>query len=439
MPTPNPRLAVESGTPVRTRPWPAWPRADAGTEAIIREVLHSGRWAISGQHNGSELYERRFARAFAEFNGVPFCVPVANGSAALIVALRAVGVGYGDEVVVPGLTWVSCAASVLALGAVPVFVDVEPETLALSAEATRAAVTPRTAAILVVHPYCTLADLDAFVALSAELDVPLIEDCSQAHGAAWRGRRVGGYGAVGIFSMQESKTLTCGEGGAAVTNDERIYDLMAQLRADGRRYRRSALEVGRPELEEVGDVQGTNFCLSELQAAILLDRLQHLPAEMERREANAAYLGARLAELGGIAPLERPSAATAVGYWRFTARLDFEHFGGWGIDRVSSALTAELGIHVKPVDPPIVDSKLYTPLRSPLGKAPVELRRRLEQPTWDVPVARAAHASCIRIPHRMLLAERTDMDDVVAAFAKVQAAACDAGEGAVAIASEGRR
>jgi dTDP-4-amino-4,6-dideoxygalactose transaminase len=411
------QLALYGGPPVHRRRWPLWPRADAGTEQAVREVLYSGRWAISGQHNGTETFEHRFSRAFADFNGVRFCVPTSSGSAALAIALRALGVGYGDEVLVPGLTWVGCAASVLAVGGVPVFVDVLPGTLAISPTAASASITDRTAAMLVVHPYCTLADLDAFVALSDTTGVALLEDCSQAHGAVWRDRRVGTYGAIGVFSMQESKVLTCGEGGAAITDDEGYCDLMEQLRADGRRYRK-APEVGLPDLEEVGAIQGHNFCLSEIHAAILLDRLGHLDEELALRGQRAAYLRTQLEGVAGVTPLDAPEPARLLSYWRFTIRLDLQEFGGWDVSQISAALSAELGIQVKPVDPPIVNSPLYKPLLSSIASVP--LRRRLDPARFDVPGAREAHETCVRIPHRVLLAGCEDMDEIAAAFEKIR-------------------
>jgi L-glutamine:scyllo-inosose aminotransferase/L-glutamine:2-deoxy-scyllo-inosose/3-amino-2,3-dideoxy-scyllo-inosose aminotransferase len=112
-------LAILGGSPVRSRPWPSWPRADEKTEEVLRDVLHSGRWAISGPYRGRKSYERRFAEAFAEFNGVQYAVPTTSGTASLTLALLALGVGPGDEVLTPGLTWVACASSVFCVGATP--------------------------------------------------------------------------------------------------------------------------------------------------------------------------------------------------------------------------------------------------------------------------------------------------------------------------------
>lgn len=142
--------------------------------------------------------------------------------------------GAGDEVIVPGLTWVANASAVVRANAVPVLVDIDPETLCLSVEATRRALSSRTRAVCVVHLYSSMADMDGYRALAAEAGVPLVEDCAQAHGAAWRDARAGTLGTVGVFSMQQTKVLTAGEGGAVITASAELARRLEQLHADGR-------------------------------------------------------------------------------------------------------------------------------------------------------------------------------------------------------------
>jgi len=145
---PNRELwAIHGGIPIRRKSWPRWPQADERTEQALRDVLYSGRWTFSGFYHGRECYEKKFARAFADYNGSRFCVPVANGTSALMTALQALGIGAGDEVLVPAVTWVACASAVIAVGAVPILVDVEPKTLCMSVLAAKKALTPKTAAI----------------------------------------------------------------------------------------------------------------------------------------------------------------------------------------------------------------------------------------------------------------------------------------------------
>lgn len=413
-------LAILGGRPVRRRPWPKWPRADANTERLLLEVLHSERWAISGMYNGRKLYERRFAEAFAAYHDVPFCVPTVNGSAALTMALEALDVGHGDEVLVPGSTWVACASSVLRVGAVPVLVDVEPDTLCLSVDAARRAVSPRTACIMLVHIACTVADLDAFIVLAEETGIPILEDCSQAHGAVWQGQRVGTFGKIGAFSMQDAKVLTCGEGGAAITSDPQLYDRMQQLRADGRRYSSTPPPIGDIELEKVGTLQGYNWCLSEFHAAILLDRLAHLDEENRIREQNGEHLRALLADIGGVTPLLRHSAIDALTYYKFCVRLDPDAFGNVNIESVRRALSTELGISLTRVGAPLNNNVLYNPQSSPRVRFTDAMAKRLDPRRFDLPVAFQAHQECLKLHHRVLLANKEDMEEIAAAFVKVK-------------------
>lgn len=411
----NSTLAVLGGDPVRSRSWPKWPKAAQAEYDVLGDVLESGRWALSGSYKGTVCYERKFARDFAGFHGVPYCTPVSSGTAALTVALQAVGVGQGDEVLVPGLTWVACASVVANLGAVPVLVDVKPRTLAMDPELARAACTDRTAAILLVHLFCTLADLDAFTALSRDLGIPVIEDCSQAHGARWRDKPVGTFGAAGCFSMQQSKLLTSGEGGAAITSDARLYDLMEQLRCDGRRFV-SNPQVGRLELEEVGTVHGRNLCLSEFQAALLVTGLRRLEAENKVREKRARELESLLEDVDGVSPLPRDPRVTARTFYNYVLRLDLEAFGGVSVDVISRALTAELQTTVNPVYVPLHRHRLLRSAGlSASGSAAAD--HAAGNPLAE---AEDARRTCLTLPHPVLLGEEADMADIMVALLKVQ-------------------
>lgn len=413
-------LAALGGAPVRQKSWPRWPRADAGTERALLEVLHSGRWAISGPYLGSPCAERRFAAAFAEFNGVAHCVPTTSGTASLTLALLALGIGPGDEVLTPGLTWVACASSVFCVGANPVLVDIELSTLAMSLEAARAALTDRTRAIMLVHPFCRLADIDGFVELAKERRIPLIEDCSQAHGARWRGRRVGSFGEIGCFSMQQSKVLTAGEGGAAITNDSQLYERMEQLRSDGRLFSTSP-RMGRLELVEVGDVQGQNFCLSEFQAAILLDRLGHLDEENRTRADRADTLSRLIAPIDGVQLLPSQPGSTST-YYNVVFDIDTEAFGGSSIDSIALALSDELDVIAHPIYQPLNRHVLYNPLRSSRAPRNCQAVQELDPERFHLPKAVEARQRFLTLPNFVLLDSRDGISDIPAAFAKLKGA-----------------
>jgi dTDP-4-amino-4,6-dideoxygalactose transaminase len=412
-------LAIFGGPPVRRRPWPRWPVADARTEQLMLEVLKSERWAISGPYTGQACYERRFAAAFAAYNGRRYCVPTANGTAALTVALLALGVGPGDEVLVPGLTWVACASAVFCLGAVPVLVDIDPDNLAMALEPAKEAITARTAAILLVHPYCRFADIDGFVALSKQHDIPMIEDCSHAHGACWRGRRAGSFGTIGCFSMQQTKVLTSGEGGAAITDDVALYDRMEQLRSDGRRFTAKP-RIGFLELEDCGQVMGQNHCLSEFQAAILYDRLGHVDSENERRAESAGALLQLLQAVEGVYGLPAQEKATCHTYYRFVVRIDQESFCGCSAGIIARALSMELGIHVSQVGEALNHHCLYRPLTSPRAVRSDEERTKLDPSRFSLPVAESVHLRHLTLPHHMLLSGEDGIRDIVLAFEKIR-------------------
>ena len=415
------KLAIMGGNPVRKKPWPIWPRADENTEKYLKDVLYSGRWAISGCYTGKKPYERQFAESFAKFHNVPYCVPTANGSSALKIALEALDVGYRKEVLVPGLTWVACASSVLAVGAIPILVDIDPDSLCMSLEAAKRAITKNTAAIMLVHLYSRVADIEGFLALSEETGIPLIEDCSQTHGAIWKGQRVGTFGKIGVFSMQQTKVLTCGEGGAAITRDKNLYELMQQLRADGRLYKDKPVNIGQMELAEVGSVQGRNYCMSEFHAAILLDRLERLDKENKIRYYNAGYLNSLLLNLGDITPLTPSKGTKLPAYYQYCVRIGLPAFGDKKIDLIAEALTAELRILIEPVYAPLNNHILYNPsVFSRFTGGDSNTLALYDPGQFQLPISKNAREECLVIPHYFLLADQTDMKDIADAFFKVK-------------------
>ncbi|MFI0452141.1 DegT/DnrJ/EryC1/StrS family aminotransferase [Actinomadura sp. 6N118] len=412
-------LAAYGGTPARATPWPAWPRLDAETERIALDALRSGRWAISEMHNGEELYERRFARAFAAYHDVDHCIPTTSGTSALTIAFEALGLSRGAEVLVPGLTWVACASAVAGAGLVPVLVDIDPDTLCMSPAAAAAALTARTEAILLVHYACNTADLDAFMDLARRHGLALVEDCAQAHGAEYRGKPVGTYGAIGTFSMQESKVLTCGEGGASITADAGLAGLMEQYRADGRVYSVNPA-VGEPNLVDRGDVQGRNLCLSEVQAALLLGRLQQMDAENEQRRRTAGLLDDALTEIDGFSPIALPPGCTKRTYYRYCFRVDASADPA-EVEAMQHELSHELGVTCEPLHDPLNDCALYNPLGSPQKYDP-KLLNRIDPKTFELPESLAARRQVITIPHFLLLGDYSDFNDIRHALLKISAA-----------------
>ena len=416
----NSRLALFGGEPIHKGTWPKWPVPTESTMRMLQEVCNSGRWAISGAFTGATCFEKRFSQAFAQYHNVPYAVPTVNGSAALTIAMEALGIGAGDEVIVPGLTWVAVPSAVAKIGAVPIIVDVEPDTLCISKEAVKKAMTDRTKGILVVHAYCSCADIDGFLQLSKETGIPLIEDCSQANGAEWNGQKVGTFGVIGTFSMQQTKVLTCGEGGVNITRSPELYDRMQQLRADGRRYIQNPV-VGQLELEEVGSVHGHNYCLSEFHAAVALSQLELLEQQTELRARNASFLSEKLNQIPGISTISAPPKVTRRSYYDYAVRLDPKIVGLFSASKVVEALTAELNVFVEMLDTPLNNHPLYDPLKSArLARTP-EVCQQYDPKRFDLPVATQAHRNCVAFLHHALLGSKEDMMAIVAAFEKIVA------------------
>src|SRR6266542_781919 len=214
------QLAIDGGTPVRDKPFPKWPVWDERDERALLEVLRSGRW---GSHAGGGTVHE-FRERFAAYQDAEHAVALTNGTAALEVALRAVGVEPLDEVIIPPYTFVATATAVLALGAVPVFADILEDTFLIDPADVARKITPRTKAIIAVHIGGQPADMDGVLALAKNHDLRVVEDAAQAHGAAWRGTKVGALGDAGTFSFQSSKNLNSGEGGIVLTNDREVAE-----------------------------------------------------------------------------------------------------------------------------------------------------------------------------------------------------------------------
>ncbi|WP_017718521.1 DegT/DnrJ/EryC1/StrS family aminotransferase [Kamptonema formosum] len=413
------KLAINGGTPVCQKPWPTWPQSNSATEKAVIDVLRSGRWTISGFTNGQLAQEQMFAAAFADFVGVKNCIPTDHGTSALELALAASGVGSGDEVIVPGLTWVACPYAVLAQQAVPVLADVDPYTMCIAPESVRRLLTSRTKAVLVVHLYCRIADMAALNRIATEHDLVLIEDCAQAHGARWRGRCVGSIGKVGAFSMQQGKPLTSGEGGCCVTDDDELADLIYRLRTDGRSFLPDVQALGKMQLWERGGVAGRNHCLSDIQLAILTAQLKDLPAQNVRRRENAAYLTKLLGQIPGVSIPNFHDPDDEETYYHFAFFLNEEFLRGRSLAWVSEALSAELGVWIHQPYVPLNRHPLYVPEEKHWVKQCAEARQAVCKERFTLPHAEEVYGKTLLLHHSILLAERKDMDLIAAALKKV--------------------
>ncbi len=335
------RLALLGGEPIRTRPFPSWPIWDSREERALLDVLHSGKWWRFSYGEGVELQEpavgqtrsrvAEFQDRFAARQGARFGIACANGTAALEIALKALGVGPGDEVIVPAYSFIATASAALAVNAVPIFVDVEADTLNIDARSVEHALTPRTRAIVPVHFAGQAADMGAILDMAATRGLRVVEDAAHGHGGTWRGRGLGSMGDAGTFSFQASKNMTAGEGGLVTTNRQDVASLCESYLWLGR-------DAGRPWYEH--HRLGWNYRLTEFQAAILLQQLQRLDEQNARRVENARLLSAQLREIPGVQPLAVRPDTTNHTYHIYIFRFDELRFG-IPRDRFVAALTSE--------------------------------------------------------------------------------------------------
>jgi dTDP-4-amino-4,6-dideoxygalactose transaminase len=414
-------LAILGGAPIRKRSsWPEWPEIDDRTEQSLLDALRRGLWSVHWRSAyGGYSLEREFAAAFAGHVGAEHCVSVDHGSSALVIALEALGVGPSDEVIVPCVTWVAPATSVLRVGAQPVIADVDPITGCLTPETIEAAMSTRTRAVILVHLACTVADLKSIVELCRDRAIGLIEDCAQAHGSRWSGRSVGTFGDLGVYSFGASKSLAGGEGGGVVTNDGNSFQRLQELRADSRSYTTSAPRCDQFQLVETASVMGANYCMSEFTAALLLDQLSKFEAQNERRTAFMAALNSGFSDIEGIDAVPVPVEVDRRGVYEFAFHVDSKAFSGARTADVAAALTAELGVRFYVPRSPLHENVLFQP-------GTKERFRRIWDPTrslrQDYRGARSYASTTILLHHSALLADLEHAEDVITAITKVKAA-----------------
>ncbi|MGI8906310.1 MAG: DegT/DnrJ/EryC1/StrS family aminotransferase [Candidatus Sumerlaeaceae bacterium] len=403
------KLALNGGTPVRTEPFPSWPIHGPEEENAVLEVVRSGKWWF-----GEKVAE--FEKEFAAFQDAKHGITCCNGTIALELAMKALGIQAGDEVLVPAYTFIATATSVLQLRAVPIFIDIDPMTANMDLTAAEAAITPRTRAIIVVHFGGLPIDLDAAKALAKKHDLLLIEDAAHSWGSQWRGKGTGAHGDLGTFSFQMSKNLTSAEGGIIVTDNEE-YGRLA----------RSFVNVGRREDKPwyFHYIVSGNYRITEFQAALLLVGLSRLDEQNKRRTENALFLDAELGKVSGLTVRPTDPRVTRRAYHLYGFRYDGTAFGGLHRDKLLEALKAE-GIPAFASYPhPVYRNPAIQELQNP---KPADVRywqpelpghpgfTKVHCPNTE----RLCSDEALWFPHTMLLGNRADMQDVVDAMHKVR-------------------
>ena len=330
------KLAIDGGTPVRSTPMPPWPCPSEAQIAAVETVLRSGH---INYWTGSE--GRALEREYAAELGVAHAIAVANGTLALELALRALKIGPGDEVIVPARSFIATASCVVAVGATPVIADIEPECNNLTAETVEA--------VLSVHLGGWPVDMDPLMVLAGEHGCAVIEDCAQAHGARYCGKPVGSLGDVACFSFCQDKIVAAGEGGLVAFNDDDAFTRAWEYKDHGKSLSKlsdAAYMDSNASFKWVHDSFGSNFRLPELEAAMARVALHELPAAHARRTELAVRLADGLQGVPGIR-VPMPGARFEHAYYRLYAQVEPEALApGWDRDRVLFAISAE-GIRVQ--------------------------------------------------------------------------------------------
>jgi dTDP-4-amino-4,6-dideoxygalactose transaminase len=399
------KLALLGGAPAKTTAFPAWPQYDQKEEQALIEVLHSGIW---WRTPGTKTLE--FEEKFAAYHQTPYGIACTNGTAALEIVMAALGIGLGDEVIVPDFTFVASASAVLFAGAMPVFVDVDPGTYCIDVEKIEAAITSRTRAIVAVHVAGHPAELDRLQEICRIHNLFLIEDSAHAHGSEWKGRKVGSIGTVGTFSFQASKLMTAGEGGMIVTKDE---DLAVRIRA----VHDCGRMPGRWFYSHF--MYGSNYRLSEWQGAVLTQQLSRLDAQAAVRSKNAAYLNQALTQIEGIRPQKLDERVTRHGQYCYIFQYDPQVFNGLGTEKFIQALNAE-GIPTQASYPPLHKLEVFTNGEFRKRLAPEHAASSFDFLKAAYPVSDDAAGNTVWLVHRALLGTEQDAAEIVAAVRKIQ-------------------
>ncbi len=384
--------------------FPAWPVWDEEDVQAVASVVRSGNWwcGSPGEQAGKNVWE--FQKEFALLQEAGHCIAVSNGTVALETVLLALGVGMDDEVILSDYTFVASASAVVAVNAVPVFCDINPETLVMDVDRAESLITPLTKALIAVHLGGNPVEMDRLSRLASERNLRVIEDCAHAQGSRFKSRRVGNWGDAGTFSFQASKVLTAGEGGAIICNDARLAERVYSISDCGRR---------KGEYFYAHYEYGTNYRMTEFSAAVLRTQLKRFPAQHRRRNENARYLYQALNEVDGISVMEPTCGTDELGYYIYPFLFDPAKFGG-----ITKADFTQ-GLH----EAGIPTDDCYPPLHTLACFRDARLLKGIDysKANWggersdnsNFPVVTWVYARSVQLPHYVLLAERERLDYIV--------------------------
>ena len=403
--------ALLGGNPVIDHDWPSWPIWKPETdEKRLLEVMRSGVWS---RRNVTIEFEKKWAETI----GSKRCLALVNGTNAMITSLANLDIGWGDEVITTPYSFIASPQAILANGAIPVFVDVDPKTFQMDPAKIEEKITKRTRAILPVHILGLPSDMDPIMAIAAKYNLKVVEDACQAWLAEYDHKKMGTFGDAGCFSFQNSKNIPIGEGGAIVSDNEEFMDRCYSYHNYGSPY-------GSAKSDEPGAVMaGTKLRITEYQCAIGLAQLERLEDQTEKRSKNAAYLRDKISQIPGIIPHEVYPKVTRSSFHLFPFRYKKEEFKGLPRANFLKALSAE----------GVPGSSGYIPLnKMPYLRNAFESknfkrnysRKRVNYDKWmernECPLNdKLCHEEAVWLPQYVLLGSKRDMDSIASAIQKI--------------------
>ena len=393
------KLAIHGGTPIRNKPFPKWPRSTPELMDSVLGAVENENWGV-----GSEVISR-FEENFAHFQDSKYCISTSSGTTALWVALKAANVKSGDEVIIPPYTFIATATAVLMANAVPVFVDIDPDTFNIDSSKIEEAISSKTKVIMPVHISGNPADMKNIIELAKKYDIKVIEDAAQAHGAEWNNTKVGSLGLGGIFSFQTSKNMSAGEGGAIVSNDKDFIDRCFSYHncgrtTDGQFYDHQLL--------------GGNFRLNAIAASMLIPQIKSISNDMDLRDKNRAILDRELSQIEGITINNSYQLTTRQSNHLYLLRYNSQSFNGVSREKFFSAMQAE-GVYTYAGYKPIYREELFV--------------NNLDEYPWltdydynslnMINTEKIADYESVWIKQNHLLGDQRDIKDIINAFEKV--------------------
>jgi perosamine synthetase len=408
MNSPAGKLAVLGGDPVRkNKPYHSWPFIDKNVTDSILKTTNSGKWCRMGVPNSTAT---QFEKDFSALLGAKYFVGTGSGTQALNTCVEALEIGAGDEVITSPYSDMGTVASILVCRALPVMADLDPDSYQIDPDKVEKLITPNTKAIMPVHIMGVPCNMDRIMAIAKKHNLKVIEDSCQAHLAEYMGKKIGTIGDLGAFSFQESKVISCGEGGGVVGNDDTLMDRCFTVMNHG------------TTRKGVTERIGPKYRMTEFEGAILMGQMPGFKERHELRNRNADYLRSKLKGFPGIVPQKQYEGTTQGAYYKFAMTYRKEHFNNTDRSIFLKAIQAEgvpltayiaHGLHKEPWVDYILNLKVYKKMYSP---------ERLQQfkAQLDFPMCDQVCSNLITLNGPgPLLGTLADMDDVINAIMKV--------------------